>query len=90
MALPAYFETVQHSVDRSELRMTTVTVSPKFQVVIPKKVREHIGLVAGQKLHVFELDNSILLVPHVPIESMRGFLKGMDLPSFEREPDREL
>jgi AbrB family looped-hinge helix DNA binding protein len=70
--------------------MTTVTVSPKFQVVIPKKVRERIGLEVGQKMHVFELDNSILLVPHVPIKSMRGFLKDMDLPAFTREPDREL
>jgi AbrB family looped-hinge helix DNA binding protein len=59
-------------------------------VVIPKKVRERIGLEVGQKIHVFELDNSILLVPHVPIESMRGFLKDLDLPAFRREADREL
>ena len=70
--------------------MTTVTVSLKYQVVIPKAVREHINLEPGQKIHVFALDNSILLVPHVPIESMRGFLKGRDLPPFEREPDREI
>lgn len=89
MTLHAYTESVQRSVDRSELGMTTVTVSPKFQVVIPKRVRERIGLKAGQKIHVFELDHSILLVPHVPVESMRGFLKGLDLPPFEREPDRE-
>ena len=70
--------------------MTTVTVSPKFQVVIPKKVRERIGLKVGQKMHIFELDNSVLLVPHVPIESMRGFLKDLNIPPFEREHDREL
>ncbi|MCL7960587.1 MAG: AbrB/MazE/SpoVT family DNA-binding domain-containing protein [marine benthic group bacterium] len=70
--------------------MTTVTVSPKFQVVIPKKVRERIGLRVGQKIHIFELDNSVLLVPHVPIESMRGFLKDLNIPPFERELDREL
>lgn len=70
--------------------MTTVTVSPKFQVVIPKDVRDRVGLEAGQKIHVFELEHSILLVPHVPIESMRGFLDGLDLPPFEREPDRDL
>jgi AbrB family looped-hinge helix DNA binding protein len=70
--------------------MTTVTVSPKFQVVIPKKVRERIGIEVGQKMHIFELDNTVLLVPHVPIESLRGFLKGLDILPFEREPDREL
>ena len=70
--------------------MTTVTVSPKFQVVIPKKVRERIGLEVGQKMHIFELDNSVLLVPHVPIEAMRGFLKDLNIPPFKREPDREL
>ncbi len=69
--------------------MTTVTVSPEFQVVIPKRVRERIGLEAGQKIHVFEMEKSILLVPHVPVESMRGFLKGLDLSPFEREPDRD-
>ncbi|MBT8461411.1 MAG: AbrB/MazE/SpoVT family DNA-binding domain-containing protein [Gemmatimonadetes bacterium] len=70
--------------------MTTVTVSPKFQVVIPKSVRDRVGLQAGQKIHVFELEQSILLVPHAPIESMRGFLEGLDVPPFEREPDRNL
>ena len=70
--------------------MTTVTVSPKFQVVIPKEVRERIGLEAGQKLHVFELEESILLVPHVPVSSLRGFLEDLDLPPFEREGDRNL
>ena len=68
--------------------MTAVTVSPKFQVVIPKAVRERLGLEPGQKLQVFALGQQILLVPEVPIESMRGFLRGKDLPPFEREPDR--
>ena len=70
--------------------MPTVTLSPRFQVVIPKKVRERIGLRVGQKIHIFELDNSVLLVPHGPIESMRGFLKDLNSPPFERELDREL
>ena len=68
--------------------MTTVTVSPKYQVVIPKAIRERIGLKPGQKLHVFALDGQVLLVPDVPVESMRGFLRGAGLPPFEREPDR--
>lgn len=70
--------------------MTIVTVSPKFQVVIPKEVRDRIGLEAGQKVHVFELEESILLVPQVPVSSLRGFLKDLDLPAFEREGDRDL
>jgi AbrB family looped-hinge helix DNA binding protein len=70
--------------------MTVVTVSPKFQVVIPKEVRERIGLEAGQKVHVFELEESIILVPEVPTPSLRGFLRDLDLPPFEREGDRDL
>jgi len=69
--------------------MTVVTVSPKFQVVIPKDVRERIGLEAGQKDHVFELEQSILLVPQVPTSSLRGFLEDLGLPPFEREGDRD-
>ena len=68
--------------------MTSVTVSPKFQVVIPKAVRERLAIEPGQKLQVFALENQILLVPEVPVASMRGFLKGSGLPPFEREPDR--
>ena len=70
--------------------MTTVTVSPKFQVVIPKDVRERIGLKAGQKVQVFGLEESIILVPEVPTPSLRGLLRDLDLPPFEREGDRDL
>jgi AbrB family looped-hinge helix DNA binding protein len=68
--------------------MTSVTVSPKFQVVIPKAVRERLAIEPGQKLQVFALENQILLVPEVPVASTRGFLKGRGLPPFEREADR--
>ena len=56
--------------------METVTVSPKFQVVIPKAIRGDMGLKPGQKL-----------IPVRPIRQMRGFLKGIDT-SVEREADR--
>lgn len=69
--------------------MTTVTVSPKYQVVIPKAIRERIGIEPGQKLHAFNLDDHILLVREVPSESVRGLLADLDLPPFERDPDRE-
>lgn len=69
--------------------MTTVTVSSKYQVVIPKDVRERLKLRPGQKVEAFALGGRIELVPVRPIEEMRGFLRGMD-PDFEREPDRDL
>jgi AbrB family looped-hinge helix DNA binding protein len=68
--------------------VTTVTVSSKYQVVIPKDVRDRLGIRPGQKVEAFALGGRVELVPVRPIEEMRGFLKGMD-PNFEREPDRE-
>jgi len=69
--------------------VATVTVSSKFQVVIPKDVRDRLRLQPGQKVEAFALGGRIELVPVRPIEEMRGFLRGMD-PNFEREPDRDL
>ena len=67
--------------------MNTVTLSPKFQVVIPLAVRDLLKLKAGQKLQVFALGERIELVPMKPMKEMRGFLKGMNT-NFERESDR--
>lgn len=67
--------------------MSTVTVSPKFQVVIPKEIREHFALKPGQKLHVMAYGGRIELVPVRPAHELRGFLKGMN-SNFEREKDR--
>mgnify|MGYP000978807569 CR=1 FL=1 len=58
--------------------MNSVTVSPKFQVVIPQKVREMLGVKAGQKMTVLAYDNRIVLIPTRPIQEARGSLKGMD------------
>ena len=69
--------------------MSTVTVSSKYQVVIPKDVRERLKIRPGQKVEAFALGGRIELVPVRPIKEMRGFLKGMN-PDFERESDREL
>lgn len=66
-----------------------VTVSPKFQVVIPKAVCEQLGIRPGQRLQVVPYGDRIELVPVRDIGAMRGFLSGMD-PGFEREPDRDL
>ncbi len=58
--------------------MATVTVSPKFQVVIPKEIRDASGIVAGQKIQMISFRDGIQLVPIEPIESLRGILEGMD------------
>jgi AbrB family looped-hinge helix DNA binding protein len=68
--------------------VSTVPVSSKYQVVIPKDVRERLQIQPGQKVEAFAIGGRIELVPVRPISEMRGFLKGMD-PDFEREPDRE-
>lgn len=67
--------------------MPTVTISPKYQVVIPKVVRETMHLRPGQRVQVIEVDGVINLIPERPIEDMRGFAKGIDT-TVEREKDR--
>ena len=67
--------------------MTTVTVSPKFQVVIPKGVRESLGIVSGQKVQMLTYGNRIELIPIKPMKELRGFLQGIDT-SVKRETDR--
>ena len=67
--------------------MEIVTVSPKYHVVIPRKVREQIGLRPGQVVQVFVYENRIELVPVRPIQDLRGFLQGIDT-AVERESDR--
>ena len=69
--------------------MEQVKVSPKFQVVIPKLVRESLGILPGQRLQVVPYGDRIELVPLRDIGEMRGFLAGMDT-GFDREPDRDL
>ena len=68
--------------------MGAVRISPKYQVVIPLKVREALGLRPGQKVQVMAYGNRIELIPEKKISEMRGFLKGMRT-HFEREPDRQ-
>ena len=67
--------------------MKTVTVSPKFQVVIPKSVRESLRLKPGQKMHIIEYEGRIELIPDRDIKELRGFLKGINT-NFHREGDR--
>ncbi|GBD98155.1 spoVT / AbrB like domain protein [bacterium BMS3Abin07] len=67
--------------------MHTVTVSPKFQVVIPKSVRETLRLKPGQKMQVVEYEGRIELILDREIKELRGFLKGINT-NFQREDDR--
>ena len=67
--------------------MVAVTVSPKFQVVIPKEIRRKLGLLPGQKVQVVVYGDRIELIPVRPAKRMRGFLKGIDT-RVPREGDR--
>ena len=67
--------------------MAAVTVSPKFQVVIPKEIRRKLGLLPGQKVQVVVYGDRIELIPVKPAKRMRGFLKGIDT-RVPRERDR--
>lgn len=67
--------------------MTTLTLSPKFQVVIPKDLRERLRLQPGQKFQVVAYDDRIELIPLRCLAEMRGFLPGIDT-SVSREDDR--
>jgi AbrB family looped-hinge helix DNA binding protein len=67
--------------------MDIVTVSPKYQVVIPKDIRDSIRLKVGEKLQVLIYDNRIELVPVLPMKKMRGFIRGIRTDVL-RERDR--
>lgn len=67
--------------------MSTITVSSKYQIVIPAKIREALGIKPGERLHAIEYRGRIELVPVRPVKAARGSLKGIntDVP---RESDR--
>jgi AbrB family looped-hinge helix DNA binding protein len=67
--------------------MDAVTISPKFQVVIPKEIREKLQLQPGQKVRAMVYDGRIELIPIKPMKKMRGFLKGIDT-ALPRDEDR--
>ena len=70
--------------------MQTVTLSPKFQVVIPQAVREALGLRPGEKFQVVSYDGRIELIPVRRMKQSRGFLKGMNAKIDRTENDRPL
>lgn len=77
---------VKNTIDRGSM-MKTVTVSPKYQIVIPKVIREAMHLRPGQKMKIIEYEGRIELIPDRDISELKGFLKGINT-DFEREGDR--
>ena len=69
--------------------MDRVKVSPKYQIVIPKEVREALDLRPGQEVALLCHRGRIELIPMRPVKEMRGLLRGID-STIEREPDREI
>lgn len=67
--------------------MEMVKVSPKFQVVIPRAVRESLGICVGQKVQVLAYEDRIEFIPFKPMRDMRGFLKGLNT-AVKRDKDR--
>ena len=67
--------------------MPVVTVSPKFQVVIPREIRDALGLEAGQKVQALQYQNRIEFIPVQPMRKLRGFLKGIQT-SVSRDSHR--
>lgn len=68
--------------------MATTTISSKFQIVIPKEVREKLHLTPRQRLQVLEKGGIIALVPEVPLKSLKGVLKGMNKADLREKKDR--
>ena len=68
--------------------MDAVTVSPKYQVVIPLKVRQRMRVKPGQKMHVLAYDNMVVFIPVRSIKEARGSLKGFNTDIERDERDR--
>ena len=70
--------------------MNSVTVSAKYQVVIPQKVRQALNIHPGQKMQVIEYGNHIVMIPIRPIEEARGSLPGINTDPKREKEDRDL
>jgi len=78
----------RHTISSSiEAPVDVVTISPKYQIVIPREIRERLGLKPGQKVQALAYDDRIEFIPVKSLKSMRGFLRGIDT-TVRREKDR--
>ncbi len=64
--------------------MPTVTVSPQFEITIPKSIREVMQLLPGHRLNILEYDGRIIMIPEKDIADLKGFLKGINV-TFKRD-----
>ena len=68
--------------------MPRVTISPKFQIVIPREIRNRLRLRPGQRITLFERDGIITAIPDLPLEKFRGILKGMSRTGLREKQER--
>jgi AbrB family looped-hinge helix DNA binding protein len=68
--------------------MSTATISSKFQIVIPREVREKLKLSPRQRFQVIEKGGIITLIPEVPLKSLKGFIKGVGRSGLREKKDR--
>jgi AbrB family looped-hinge helix DNA binding protein len=71
-----------------EVVMARAVISPKFQIVIPKEIRERMDLHPGQVVSLIERDGMVTLVPQRPLSELRGILRGVPTADYRDETDR--
>jgi AbrB family looped-hinge helix DNA binding protein len=79
--------TIIPSIDKKENMMQT-TISSKYQVVIPKRMREHLNLKPRQKLTIIEKDKFLILIPQSSLEELRGIAAGAKVDGYREKKDR--
>jgi len=68
--------------------MPRVTISPKFQIVIPREIRQRLRLRPGQQITLLERDGIITAIPDLPLEEFRGILKGISRTELREKQER--
>ncbi len=76
------------TVSDEEVSVARAVISPKFQIVIPKEIRERLDLRPGQQVALIERQGLITIVPQRPISELRGILKGAPTNDYRDETDR--
>jgi AbrB family looped-hinge helix DNA binding protein len=84
----AVLDSYQIMIDRRRAMADIATLSSKFQISIPKSVREHQHWKAGQKLVFVPKGNGVLLVPAPALDDLRGIARGADPENYRDRDDR--
>ncbi len=87
LTLTSNFPTLTVSINEKENIMQT-TISSKYQVVIPKRAREHLNLKPQQKLTVIEKDRMLILIPSSSLDDLRGIAAGAKIDDYREKKDR--